>query len=402
MAATLSTWMIRTLVGNGESGYTGDGGPSIQARLNEPKGVTSDCHGNVYVADSENHVVRKVDRATGVISTVAGMFEDDHIRSAVERDSPVQRTDEDPLAEGAGETGSAKLTQQVDLSGTVRYWSNQPATSIKRYGGDGKPAVQAQLNFPTAVAVDREGNIYIADTMNHRVRKVDSETGIISTLAGTGQARFSGDGGPAYQATLNEPAALVIDDGGRLYIADQSNHRVRVVDLKTGVIRTVAGTGNATYDGDGKPAVDTALAGPSGLALTGNRLYIADTFNGRVRCVELSSGLMTTVAGDGGAYRYESPSDAPSPSLSRPTGIAFDQEGRLFLTDSDNHLIRQWDRTSGVAFCVAGQGLPSYSGDGGVAREASLCYPFGIVADRDGTLLVADTFNHRIRVLALE
>ena len=108
------------------------------------------------------------------------------------------------------------------------------------------------------------------------------------------------------------------------------------------------------------------------------------------------------VAGDGGVYRYESPSDAPSPSLSRPTGIALDQAGRLFLTDSDNHLIRQWDWSSGTAFCVTGQGLPSYSGDGGVAREASLCYPFGIVADRDGMLLVADTFNHRIRVLALE
>jgi sugar lactone lactonase YvrE len=402
MTTILSTWMIRTLVGNGESGYTGDGGPSMQARLNEPKGVTIDCHGNVYVADSENHVVRKVDRATGVISTVAGMFKDDHMRSAVERDSPVQRTDEDPLAEGAGETGSAKFTQQADLSGTVRYWTNQPATSTKRYGGDGKTAVQAQLNFPTAVAVDREGNLYIADTMNHRVRKVDSETGIISTLAGTGQARFSGDDGPAHQATLNEPAALAVDDAGRLYVADQSNHRVRVVDLKSGVIRTVAGTGIATYDGDGKAAVDTALAGPSGLALMDNRLYIADTFNGRVRCVELSSGLMTTVAGDGGVYRYESPSDAPSPSLSRQTGIALDHEGSLFLTDSDNHLVRQWDRASGTASCVAGQGLPSYSGDGGIAREASLCYPFGIVADRDGTLLVADTFNHRIRVLALE
>ncbi len=402
MAIILSTWMIRTLVGNGESGYTGDGGPSMQARLNEPKGVTIDCHGNVYVADSENHVVRKVDRATGVISTVAGIYEDDDMHSAVERNSPARRTDEDPLAEGTGEAGSAKFTQQADLSGTVRYWMNQSATSIKRYGGDGRTAVQAQLNFPTAVAVDRKGNLYIADTMNHRVRMVDSETGIISTLAGTGQARFSGDGGPAHQAALNEPAALAVDDGGQLYIADQSNHRVRVVDLKTGVIRTVAGTGIATYDGDGKPAVDTALAGPSGLALTGNRLYIADTFNGRVRCVELSSGLMTTVAGDGGVYRYESPSDAPTSSLSRPTGIALDQEGRLFLTDSDNHLIRQWDGASGAAFCVAGRGVPSYSGDGVAAREASLCYPFGIVADRDGTLLVADTFNHRVRVLALE
>jgi sugar lactone lactonase YvrE len=403
MTAILSTWTIRTLAGNGESGYMGDGEPSTQARLNEPKGVTIDCHGNVYVADSENHVVRKVVRATGVISTVAGMPGDDHhMRSIGERDSPAQGIDEDPLADEVDKTSSVKFTQQADLSGTVRYWTNQTGTSTRRYGGDGGLAVHAQLNFPTAVAVDREGNFYIADTMNHRVRMVDSKAGIISTLAGTGQARFSGDGGPADQAALNEPAALAVDDEGRLYIADQSNHRVRVVDLKTGVIRTVAGTGIATYDGDGKLAVDTALAGPSGVALRDNRLYIADTFNGRVRCVDLSSGLMTTVAGDGGVYRYESSSDASSPSLSRPTGIAFDHEGRLFLTDSDNHLIRQWDWESGVACCLAGQGVPSYSGDGGVAREAGLSYPFGIVADRDGALLVADTFNHRIRVLAME
>ncbi|MBH0202446.1 MAG: hypothetical protein HP496_09175 [Nitrospira sp.] len=402
MAAILSTWMIRTVAGNGESGSTGDGGPSRQARLNEPKGVTIDGHGYVYVADSENHVVRKVDRATGIITTVAGMFGEDHMHVAVQRDTPVQPTDDDPLADNAGETSSTKFTQQADVSGTVRYWTNHAGTSSKRYGGDGGPAVSAQLNFPTAVAVDREGNLYIADTMNHRVRMVDAVTGVISTLAGTGQARFSGDGGPADQATLNEPAALAVDDGGRLYIADQSNHRVRMITLKTGVIQTIAGTGIATYDGDGKPAIDTGLAGPSGLALVAGRLYIADTFNGRVRCLDLSSGLMTTVAGDGGVYRYTSPSEAPSASLSRPTGITVDHEGRLFLTDSDNHLIRQWDWESGVAFCVAGQGLPSYSGDGGIAREASLCYPFGIVADRDGTLLVADTFNHRIRVLVLE
>ncbi|MGQ0554364.1 MAG: NHL domain-containing protein [Nitrospiraceae bacterium] len=402
MAAILSTWMIRTVVGNGESGCTGDGGPSIQARLNEPKGLTIDYHGNIYVADSENHVVRKVDRATGIISTVAGMSGKDHMRSSAQQDTPAQPTDEDPLADGVGDTSPTKFTQQADVSGTVRYWTNQAAAAPRRYGGDGGPAVRAWLNFPTAVVVDRERNLYIADTMNHRVRMVDSETGIISTLVGTGQARFSGDGGPANQAALNEPAALAVDDEGRLYIADQSNHRVRMVDLKTGVIQTIAGNGIATYDGDGKRAIEIALAGPSGLALVADRLYVADTFNGRVRCVELSSGLMTTVAGDGGVYRYESPSDAPSASLSRPTGIALDHEGHLFLTDSDNHVIRQWDWESGVGFCVAGQGVPSYSGDGGVAREASLCYPFGIVADRDGALLVADTFNHRIRVLALE
>jgi sugar lactone lactonase YvrE len=402
MAPILSTWTISTLAGNGTSGFSGDGGPSVLAYLNEPKGVALDGHGNVYVADSENHVVRKIDRATGVISTVAGMTAQEDEDLAAQQNTASEVTEEDPLADdGVAEARRSSYTQHTDMSGTVRYWANG-TSSIKRYGGDGGPALSARLNFPNAVAVSREGNVYIADTMNHRVRMVEAASGVISTLAGTGQARFSGDGGPAHQAALNEPAALIIDEKNRLYIADQSNHRIRVVDLNTGLIQTIAGTGAATYDGDGKPAVDAALAGPGGLTLADDRLYIADTFNGRVRCVQLSSGLISTVAGDGSAYRYESPSDPPSPSLSRPTGIAIDQNGDLVLTDSDNHLIQQWDWGSGVAFRLAGIGTPSYSGDDGAAKEAGLCYPFGIATDRDGSLFVADTFNHRIRMLALE
>ena len=402
MAAILSTWRISTRAGNGEPGFTGDGGPSIYARLNEPKGVAVDDHGNVYVADSENHVIRKIERATGIISTVAGMLAESQGGEESRKSSALQVADEDPFSDSRQESEQQSYVQQSDLSGTVRYVMTGTAPQ-KRYAGDGGAAVAACLNFPTAVVVDKVGNLYVADTMNHRVRMVDAGTGVITTVAGTGQARFSGDGGPAHQAALNEPAALVLgQDDTRLYIADQSNHRVRMIELRTGVIQTVAGTGAATYDGDGKPGIDTALAGPSGLALAGDHLYIADTFNGRVRCFHRSTGLISTVAGDGGPYRYESALDASSASLSRPTGIAIDGQGRIFLTDSDNHLIREWDRESGMAVCVAGQGVPCYSGDGGLAREAGVCYPFGIVADRDGTLLVADTFNHRIRALTLE
>ncbi|MDH5739377.1 MAG: hypothetical protein OEY77_03525 [Nitrospira sp.] len=402
MAPILSTWTISTLAGSGTPGFSGDGGPSALACLNEPKGVALDGHGNVCVADSENHVVRKIDRATGIISTVAGVPVHENEDLVTQHNTAPELTEEDPLGDDSvAEARRSSYTQHTDLSGTVRYWTNE-TSSIARYGGDGGPALNARLNFPNAVAVDREGNIYIADTMNHRVRVVEVATGLISTLVGTGQARFSGDGGPAHQAALNEPAALIIDENNRLYIADQSNHRIRVVDLNTGLIQTVAGTGAAAYDGDGKLAVHAALAGPGGLALAGDRLYIADTFNGRIRCVQLASGLIATVAGDGATYRYESPSDPPSPSLSRPTGIAIDHNENLVLTDSDNHLIRQWDGGSGVAFRLAGVGTPSFSCDNGAAIEAGLCYPFGIAADRDGSLFVADTFNHRIRMLALE
>jgi sugar lactone lactonase YvrE len=225
---------------------------------------------------------------------------------------------------------------------------------------------------------------------------------VITTLAGTGQARFSGDGGPASQAALNEPAALALDGQGRLYIADQTNNRIRAVDLGTGLISTVAGTGSATYDGDGVPATGASLAGPSGLVVRDGVLYIADTFNGRIRAVDLSTGVISTMAGDGGAYRYQSSNEAPSSSLSRPSGIALDSYGNLLVTDSDSHLVRCWDHDTKVIARIAGTGTASYSGDGGTALEAGLSYPFGIIVDQDGALLVADTFNHRIRRLSWE
>jgi sugar lactone lactonase YvrE len=398
MTTSLRSWTIRTLAGKGEPGYAGDGGPATQACLNEPKGLAVDDRGHVFIADSENHVIRKVDRATGVMTTVAGLPSNDDDRPSVQSDMERQ-PDEDPFAE-TSQAATQKYTQQADLSGTVRYLINGAGVQ-KRFGGDSGPATEARLNFPTAVAVDRQGTLFIADTMNHRVRRVDAVTGIITTLAGTGQARFSGDGGPAEQAALNEPAALALDGEGRLFIADQSNNRVRVVDLATGLITTFAGTGSATYDGDAAPATSASLAGPSGLAVGDGVLYIADTFSSRIRAVNLSTHVISTVAGDGGEYRFQSPAEPPSTSLSRPSGVVRLPQG-LYVTDSDSHLIRWWDPATKVIVRIAGSGVASYEGDGGSALEAALRYPFGITADHDGALLVADTFNHRIRRLSWE
>lgn len=400
MATLFSSWTLSTRAGAGDPGFAGDGGPASLANLNEPKGLAIDGQGNLFVADSENHVVRRVDRVTGLIATVVGCAPE-----AVASPPPlsggevVPEEEVDPFAETSHKT-TEQFTQQTDLSGTVRYLVG--AAVPKRYGGDGGPATEALLNFPTAVAVDAQGHLYIADTMNHRVRRVDAQTGIITTIAGTGQARFSGDDGPADRAALNEPAALAVDAQGQLYIADQSNNRVRAVNLKTGMIRTVAGMGSAAYDGDGKPAAESSLAGPSGLAVAAGTLYIADTFNSRIRSVDLVTGLIATAVGDGGNYRYQSPDDPPSSSVSRPSGIALDRDGNLFLTDSDSHLIRRWDCTTGLLTRIAGTGAASSAGDGGAALEAGLCYPFGIVADGERTLLIADTFNHRIRALSSE
>lgn len=400
MATLFTSWILATRAGIGEPGFSGDGRPALQACLNEPKGLAIDSQGNLFVADSENHVVRRVDRVTGLISTVVGCTPEVVTPAPQSAGGDVVPEEEvDPLAETSQKT-TEQFTQQTDLSGTVRYLVGVAAP--KRYGGDGGPATEALLNFPTAVAVDAQGHLYIADTMNHRVRRVDVQTGIITTIAGTGQPRFSGDGGPADHAALNEPAALAVDAQGQLYIADQSNNRVRAVDLKTGMIRTVAGMGSAAYDGDGRPAAESSLAGPSGLAVEAGTLYIADTFNSRIRSVDLVTGMIATAVGDGGSYRYQSPDDPPSSSVSRPSGIALDREGNLFLTDSDSHLIRRWERATGLLTRIAGTGSASSVGDGGRALEAGLCYPFGIVAAGERTLLIADTFNNRIRALSLE
>lgn len=397
MVTARHSWVIHTLAGTGDPGYSGDGGLCTRAALNEPKGLAIDSFGNVVIADSENHVIRKVDRATGVISTVAGMADETGPPAGVVQTvSEPQPTNEDPLAEVVSSTGQG-FRQQADLSGTVRYFVNG-TTVPKRFSGDGGPAVRACLNFPTAVAVDRQGTVYIADTMNHRVRVVEAGTGIMTTIAGVGQPRYGGDGGPATAAGLNDPAALALNGSGTLYIADQSNNRVRAIDLATRQIRTVAGTGAAAYNGDGIPATEAALAGPSGLVCADDgTLFIADTFNGRIRAIDPVTGLIRTVVGDGGEYRYQNEAEAPSTSLSRPSGIAVDQEGNLWLTDSDNHMVRRWDRTTGLIERVAGGGTTGGGGDGGVAAHAGLNYPFGIAVGGDGRILVADTFNHRIR-----
>ena len=401
MKTDLKIGLIQTVAGIGDSGWSGDGGPACAACLNEPKSLTIDGEGNLFIADSENHVVRKIDMRTQCIKTVAGAIQRDESGAKTVSSVPVaEEVNGDPFAE-SGSVNLHAVTQQTDLSGTVRYIATGTAPSA-RFNGDGGPAKQALLNFPTAVVVDRAGHLYIADTLNHRVRRVDAETGVITTVAGLGRPRFSGDGGLAVEAGLSEPAALTLSDEGVLYIADQSNNRVRAVDLATGVICTVAGTGTAGYNGDGAAATETALAGPSGLALgPDGTLFIADSFNGRIRAVDPVTGVIRTVVGDGGEYRYQGPDEPPGRSLSRPSGITSDEEGNLYVTDSDNHLVRRWNRRTGYVERIAGVGVAAYGGDGGAALEAGLSYPFGIVMDRAGHVLVADTFNHRIREIVL-
>ena len=395
---TIPSGCIGTVAGNGEPGHAGDNGPAVAAHLNEPKSLALGANGMLYLADAENHVIRKVDLSSGLIMTVAGRPETDTGTSEpVRAQAPAE--DEDPLADPPTDKAE-KFVQLSDVSGTVRYVVGTGKSG--RFGGDGGPATQAALNFPGAVAVDGHGNLYIADTMNHRVRKVDAATGTISTIAGTGQHRWSGDGGPATAAALNEPAALAVDDRGNLYIADQSNNRVRKVDLNTGLISTVAGTGETGYTGDGMPAAEAGISGPSGLAIgPDGALYIADTFSGRIRRIDPETGVISTVAGDGGEYRFSGMPNEFSTSLSRPYGIALDAAGNLLITDSDSHLIRRWDRKKKIITRLAGSGQARFDGDGGDPLAGSLNYPFGVLVDGAGNVYIADTFNHRIRMIAV-
>lgn len=401
MTRATQSGKIETVAGNGEPGYAGDGGPARAASLNEPKGLCVDHAGNLYIADSENHVVRRVDRATGVITTVAGVCPG-RLTGSVSSQSVAEvpiADNEDPFADASTDATKA-YSQVTDVSGTVRYVTGGRLT-VEQDAGDGGPALRARLNFPSAVAVDRLGNLFIADTMNHRVRRVDAVTGVVTTVAGTGQARYSGDGGPAALAALNEPTGLAVSDDA-LYIADQSNNRVRRVPFATGVITTVAGDGTAAYSGDQVPGDQASLSGPSGVALAGKgMLYVADTFNSRIRTVDTATGQIATEAGDGGMYRYQGPDEPSSQSVSRPTSIAIHHDGKIYMTDSDSHLIRVWDPRLKTITRLAGTGVAQFGGDGGEALAGSLNYPFGVAVDSGGTIYIADTFNHRIRALSM-
>ncbi len=399
MRSSIQSGCIGTVAGTGEPGSAGDGEIATSALLNEPKNIALDTVGNLYIADSENHLIRKVDGKTGVITTIAGSLTTTH----EETGSPSMQSsgfeeDEDPLADHVAKPEDA-YTQKSDLSGMVRYIGGTKTTD-QRFLGDGGPATAAALNFPSAVAVEKDGTVFIADTWNHRIRQVDAKTGVITTIAGTGQARFVGEDSPAESAALNEPVALALDGKGHLYIADQSNNRIRMIELTTGIITTVAGTGDSAYSGDGAPAKESAIAGPSGVAVDkdGN-LYIADTFSSRIRKVDRQTGVMETLVGGAGEFRYAPGDNESSPNLSRPYAIAIHPERRLLITDTDNHLIRVWDLQSSAMSLLAGNGKAEFNGEGGKPESCSLNYPFGVAVTAKGDVYIADTFSHRIRII---
>ncbi|WP_251021036.1 NHL repeat-containing protein [Streptomyces sp. ISL-98] len=337
-AAPYPDGTIVTAAGNGQAGYVSDGSPAVGTKTHYPHGVAVDGEGNLYIADQHNHRVRKV-APNGIITTVAG-------------------------------------------TGTAGFVS------------DGGPAAGTPLHYPSGVAVDGSGNLFIADHYNHRVRKV-APNGIITTVAGTGTAGFVSDGGPAVGARLHYPIGVAVDGAGNLFIADQHNHRIRKV-TPDGIITTVAGNGQAGFVSDGGPAVATQLYHPLGVAVdeSGN-LYIGDWSNHRIRKVD-AKGNITTVAGNGVAGYVSDGGPAVATRVYHPGGMAVDAAGSLYFADHANHRIRKVDANGNIT-TVAGTGVAGYVADGGPGVATQLYYPTDVAVDPSGNLFIADRHNHRIR-----
>ena len=333
----LSAQIISTVAGNGVQGSGGDGGLATSAQLFVPASIVIDAVGNKYIADTWNNKIRKVNR-NGVISTFAG--------------------------NGSG-----------------------------GYSGDGGNAIQAQLNGPNAVAIDLKGNVYISDGNNFCIRKVDTK-GKITTIAGSGTLGL-GDGGPATSAQLAYPTSIQLDSTGNLYIADWSDQRIRKVDT-FGIITTIAGNGNAGFSGDGGLATAATINYPACLALDKNgNILFTDYQNSRIRKID-KNGIISTIAGNG-TYSYTGDAGlAINAGLNSPYGIAIDANGNIFFSDQLNYCIRKIDVTGKIVTAV-GDGNYGSSGDGGLAINASLENPYGLAIDAAGNLYIADHDNNRIR-----
>ncbi|HUI57792.1 MAG TPA: protease pro-enzyme activation domain-containing protein [Bryobacteraceae bacterium] len=384
------TGVVTRIAGTGAPGHSGDSGPALSAQLNGPNGVAVDVFGNVYIADTKNQRVRKVDRS-GVITTVAGTGSCCYGGDGGAAASALLNAPNGVAADSQGnlyivDTGNQRI-RKVDASGVI---TTVAGTGTAGYSGDGGAATGAEVSSPDGMAVDASGNLYIADTINGRIRKVD-QSGNISTVAGTGSCCYSGDGGAAPNARLGYPAGVAVDGAGNLYIADTINERIRKVNV-AGTIITIAGSGDVGYSGDGGPAPSAHFYGPEGVALdaSGN-VYVTDSGNARIRVVS-ASGVVTTLVGgsigDGGWGVFG--------ALNQPYGVARDNAGNTYIADAYNNRVRKVS-ANGAISTVAGTGALGFAGDNGPATSAKLFYPTGVALDASGNLYIADTNNSRIR-----
>ncbi len=342
-SASAEAQTISTFAGTGTYGFSGDSGLATAANLSYVARVATDIAGNVYFGDWSNERIRRVDALTGIITTVAGNG-------------------------GSG------------------------------FGGDGGPATDAQLQKPQGLTLDKYGNLYIADVYNNRVRKVDT-SGMISTFAGGGTWGVTGDGGPATNASVEQPFGVAFDRAGNLYIAEMMGYRIRLVDT-AGIIHTFAGAGMSGFSGDGGPAIAAELKSPIDVTTDSlGNVYISDLGANRIREVLSESGIIITIvgsdstgySGDGGA--------ATAAKIHTPEGITIDNLGNLYFVDGANSVVRIITPDGNIN-TFAGNGFGGYSGDGGPATDAALTsYPNGVATDTAGNVYIGDNSNARVRAV---
>jgi len=334
--------IITTICGDDTAGYSGDNGLAKNARLSHPEDICLDKDGNILIADAANNRIRKINLITGIITTIAGN----------------------------------------DTAG---------------FSGDEGLASIAKLNSPEGVITDANGDIYIADAANQRIRKITISTGIITTIAGNGTIGSSGDGGAATNAEMWGPSGVYVDKYKNIYFADNLNNKVRKVEMATGIITTIAGTRSIGYAGDHGPAIDAELSGPGDVSLdSSGNIVFTDTYNSAIRKINATTGIITTIAGFG-TYGYSGDSGpATAAYLNEPNGIFIDKQNNIFIGEYGNGVIRRIDGTTQIITTVAGNGTYGYSGDDGPATNAQLM-PDAAWVDDFGTMYIADYDNHAIR-----
>ena len=334
---------IVTVAGNGLRGYSGDNGAATSAQMIDVGGLNVDGKGDIYFADYGNHRIRKVTASTGIITTIAGTGTaaysgDNGLAISARLNSPFGVAVDAWSNVYIADTYNSRIRKITVSSGII---TTIVGTGSNAYSGDNGAATSAELFYPHGVAIDKIGNVYIVDTINQRIRKVTVSTGIITTIAGTGSNAYSGDNGAATSAQLNHPYYVALDASGNVFIADTSNNRIRKVTVSTGNITTIAGTGIYAYGGDNGAATSAQFRYPYGVAVdaSGN-VYIADNSNNRIRKVTVSTGIITTIAGTGTAGYSGDNGAATSAELSNPNSVAVDASGNVFIADTSNSRIR--------------------------------------------------------------
>lgn len=385
--------VISTIAGSpGRPGYSGDGGPATEARLRSPAGLVVDDAGSLYIADETGHRIRKVE-PNGTISTIAGTGT---IGSTGDGGPATDATLSHPMGLAFDDAGNlyvadyqADRIRMIDPSGTI---TTVAGTGSSGFSGDGGPATAAKLSYPMDVAIDAQGNLYIADGGNYRIRKVAADTGIITTIAGNGTWAYCADSEDPLKACFGQTTGIVTSPGGSLFIADAFNAVIYELTAK-GRLERYAGDGVVGSRGDGGPALKASFNSPWGIDFARGTLFIADSSGNRVRSV--ADNVAGTVAGRGGFFCCDG-MRAVRASLDNPRGGTLDKDGNLYIADTYNHRVRVV-RASGVIETIAGTGKRGYAGDGGPATNARLHSPSDVAVDRFGNVFISDHWNASIR-----